>query len=100
MAKDRDWIKDLYDELIRTANQTEDLAFRDKMREDFVTASIEEMAENGTYRFITSWFGIDDEPDMTIEKDFDPRNEIDDEIKDQFVGDDWKHILPFKWFGK
>jgi hypothetical protein len=65
-----------------------------------VEAEMAHMADNGTYRFITSWFGIDSEPDMKIEEDFDPRNEIDDEIKEQFVGDDWRHILPFKWFGK
>ena len=106
MAKDDDWIKDLFDEVmnvidpdLQTANKTEDLAFREEMREDFVRASMKEMAENGTYKYFQKFrqgrlYGWDE-----VEEEYDV-DDISDEIKDQFVDDDWKHILPFKWSGK
>ena len=104
------------------------MAWLDWAREDYVKKKIKEMAEKGTYSFITDWYqsssgpvegkadwknpltDIEDEEGTTShfdkreykgsEKHYDPTKEISDEIKDQFVGDDWKYILPFKWFGE
>ena len=85
------------DEEVEIAQATENLAFRDMMREDFVKSNIKDMAQNGTYKFFQKATGFHalnwDEEEYDVD-------DISDEIKDQFVGDDWKHILPFKWFGK